>query len=268
MKSSIANKDINYSLYNNENYRKELESTINDVAKKYSDLIVDYYKFIQENIKISGTNLSKFIVIRGLDTITNVFLYILYFTKNLDLTYFHCQKSFYFYVEFVGQISDDEKMFLQLTSRDATTYVYKKTIFEINNELKKLHEKPSAAFTEKLDIIKNYINIYQTYLLKIINTKNVKKSNIPNIEIFLKITEKLNSLNNKSKINLLENIIDKLYDKIENNDLFFEMNYAIIKKFLKNQTIIKQLEEKIMSEEFNEKKDILDTDKFINWFLS
>ena len=114
----------------------------------------------------------------------------------------------------------------------------------------------------------NYINIYQTYLLKIINEKTTTNHNSPNIEIFLKLTEKLNSLNNKSKINLLESIVDKLYHKIENNDLFFEINYAMIKKFLKNQTIIKELDEKIMSEEFNEKKYTLDTDKFISWFLS
>jgi len=128
MKSTISNKDTNYSLNISENYKKELECDVSDVTKKYTAVIVDYFNFILENIKISNINFSKFIIIRGLDTITNVFLHLLYYTKNIDLTYFHCQKSFYFYVEFVGQISDDEKMFLQLTSRDATTYVYKKTI--------------------------------------------------------------------------------------------------------------------------------------------
>jgi hypothetical protein len=169
MKNTMSNKDTNYSLNISENYKKDLECDVSDVTKKYTALIVDYFNFILENIKISNINFEKFIIIRGLDTITNVFLHLLYYTKNIDLTYFHCQKSFYFYVEFVGQISDDEKMFLQLTSRDATTYVYKKTIFEINNELKKLNENMSPTFKEKLDVIKNYINIYQTYLLKIIN---------------------------------------------------------------------------------------------------
>ena len=137
MKSISLNKDNNFSLNVSENYKKELECDVSVVSKKYTELIVEYFKFIIENIKLSNLNFAKFIIIRGLDTITNVFLSLLYFTKNIDLTYFHCQKSFYFYVEFVGQISDDEKMFLQLTSRDATTYVYKKTIFDINNELKK-----------------------------------------------------------------------------------------------------------------------------------
>ena len=137
MKTNISNKDNNYSLHNLENYKKNIDNDISEITEKYYILLLEYYKFIIENIKTKNANLTKFIIIRGLDTITNVFNNILYYTKNINMTYFHCQKSFYFYVEFVGQISEDEKMFLQLTSRDATTYVYKKTIFEINNERRK-----------------------------------------------------------------------------------------------------------------------------------
>ena len=136
----IIDKEANFSLHNNENYRKELEPEIRDILKKISQLFINYFKFITGNIKLSKSNFSRFIITRGLDTIINVFNNILFYTKNLDLTYFHCQKAFYFYVEFVGQISEDEKMILQLTSRDATTYVYKKTIFELNNDIRKNNE--------------------------------------------------------------------------------------------------------------------------------
>ena len=136
----IIDKEANFSLHNNENYRKELEPEIRDILKKISELFINYFKFITGNIKLTKSNFSRFIITRGLDTIINVFNNILFYTKNLDLTYFHCQKAFYFYVEFVGQISEDEKMILQLTSRDATTYVYKKTIFELNNYIRKNNE--------------------------------------------------------------------------------------------------------------------------------
>ena len=101
MKSIAANKD-NYSLHNSENYKTALDCDVSEVVKRYSFLIVEYFKFITENIKIRNAGLSKFIIIRGLDTITHVFIHILSSTKNINLTYFHCQKSFYFYVEFVG----------------------------------------------------------------------------------------------------------------------------------------------------------------------
>ena len=266
MKSVIFNKDISYSLSNSENYKKELDCEISEVTKKYSDLLIVYFKFILENIKISNEKLKTFIVLRGLDTITNVFLHLLYYTKNCNLTYFHCQKSFYFYVEFVGQISDDEKSFLQLSSRDATTYVYKKTIFDIKNEFKNLNEESIKTFREKMKIIESYIFIYQTYLLKVINLDN--KFNVSNLEHFYEITEKINHNQHKSKINNLENIIDKLYSKIDNFELFFTINNLLIKKFIKNQKILSNIEKKInLEEEFNDKLKE-SPDKFINWLIS
>ena len=111
---TIANKEFNYSLQNNENFKKDIESDVTDIVKKLSELFIDYFHIIKENIKLKKSDFSRFIIARGLDTIINVFNNILFYTKNLDVTYFHCQKAFYFYVEFVGQISEDEKLFLQL----------------------------------------------------------------------------------------------------------------------------------------------------------
>jgi len=162
---TIINKDNNYSLYNIDNYKLDLVTSIEEITEKYSELIIEYFKFIIEHISLKNSNYTKFIIIRGLDTITNVFYNILFYTKNIDLTFYHCQKSFYFYVEFVGQISEDEKVFLQLTSRDASTYVYKKTIFDINNEIKKKIGNPSDEVKYKINIINTYISIYNIYFI-------------------------------------------------------------------------------------------------------
>jgi hypothetical protein len=266
MKSvTIVAKDNNYSLQNIENYKNESHLDINEAVKKYTDLVIEYFKFSMENIKIKNSGFSKFIIIRGLDTITNVFLYILYFTRNIDLTYFHSQKSYYFYVEFVGQISDDEKMFLQLTSRDATTYVYKKTVFEINNEFKKMNEDIPVEFREKLDITKSYIHLYQTYLLKIIHMPVIEVSYVNHLK---KLSEKLNNLLDKEKITALENISEELYNKIDNVNKFFDISHLIVKKFLKNQEILQNAKKKIYTEEFDNKLLYDSNDKFINWLLS
>ena len=58
-------------------------------------------------------------------------------TGYLELSFYHTQKAYYFYIEYIEQISDDNITFLQLTSRDAILFVYKKTIFELNNDCKK-----------------------------------------------------------------------------------------------------------------------------------
>lgn len=265
MKSGIINKDKNYSLHDTENYKKELVCTVSDVTSKYSLLIIEYFKFIQENIKVSSNNnLSKFIIIRGLDTITNVFLYILYYTKNIDLTYFHCQKSFYFYVEFVGQISEDEKTFLQLSSRDATTYVYKKTIFDINNEFKKNNDEISDYTRVKLDIINLYIDLYKTLLLKLINEDFTNLGKLNNI---IGIYNKLNNLSDKSSIKLFNEIIDKLYFRIENVEYFFDLSLLLIKKIAKNHDLFITCINKILSDDFKDK--VCETpDKLAIWLTN
>ena len=132
---SVISKENNYSLQNSENYRKDFNCNISEIVEKYSELIMEYFKFIMENIKTKNSSLTKFIIIRGLDTITNVFLHILYFTKNIDLTYFHSQKSYYFYVEFVGQISDDEKTFFHHQKFDLQILHKNNRIFENENKL-------------------------------------------------------------------------------------------------------------------------------------
>jgi hypothetical protein len=260
---TLANKELNYSLQNSENFKKEIQHEITDVVKKLSELFIDYFKFITENIKLKKSNFSRFIIARGLDTIVNVFNHILFYTKNLDVTYFHCQKAFYFYVEFVGQISEDEKMFLQLSSRDASRYVYNKTIFEINNDIKKNNENISDYTRVKLDIINSYVDLYKTILLKLINNDFL---NTEKINIIENIYNKLNNITNKSKIRLLDNIIEKLYYKIDDGH-FFDTCVLITKKIGKSPDFLEKCYNKFLSEEFDDKLED-SSDKFVYWLMN
>jgi len=263
MKSS-SNKENNYSLNSSENYKKELDTDITNVVKKISELFLDYFKYIIENIKLKKNNLSRFIITRGLDTLIHVFKNVFFYTRNIELTYFHCQKSFYFYVEFVSQISDDEKMFLQLSSRDATTYVYKKTIFEINNELKKNNEVISDSTRLKIEIIDDYIYIYKAYLYKLINGEFTNNQHLSIIET---IFEKLNNISNKSNIKLFNKFTEKLYHKIDDNDKFFNIKLCITKKFIKNPNLFLNFNNKLLNEEFNDRLNE-NHDKFVSWFIN
>lgn len=261
---TIANKEMNYSLHDSENFYKELEPEMKDIANKLSDIFIEYFKYILENINLKKTKFSRFIITRGLDTIINVFNNILFYTKNLDLTYFHCQKAFYLYVEFVGQISEDEKMFLQLSSRDASTYVYKKTIFEINNEVKKNNGNISANMRSKLEIMNLYINTFKTLLVKLINDDFTDLEKINKIEY---IYDKLSNLSNKSNIQIYNNIIDYLYYHIHDVNYFFSVCCLLANKSTKQQIQLKNCLNKFGLEDFEDK--IKETpDKFISWLTS
>ena len=265
MKSNnLNNKDNSFSLYNPENYKKDLSTNVNEIVKNYFNLVVEYYKFIIENIKTKKKELTSFIIIRGLETITTVFLSLLLYTKNMDLTYFHCQRSFYFYVEFVGQISEDEKMFLQLTSRDASIYVYKKTLFEISFELRKQNENTTIEKIENLNI---YIGLCKIYFFKVIKNYSFSKNDI----LLDLIKEILNKLNNNlvkiDKLKILVNIIDELSSIIENPDFLLETSFCLVKKFIKNTNIVNKYEKKNISEEFINRVNELDAEKLVNMLL-
>ena len=137
---NIPNQNSNssfYSLLNVENYKHDFNYSTEDILKKHSILLNEYLNFIYENIKLKNKSCNNFIIIRGVETISHVFSIILHYSKNIDLAFYHGQKAFYFYVEFIGQITDEQHSFLQLNSRDASLFVYKKTIFDINNDYRK-----------------------------------------------------------------------------------------------------------------------------------
>lgn len=260
---TVSTKEANYSLNNSDNFKKELECDIGDAVEKISLLFIDYLKFITENLKIRQNNFSKFIIIRGLDTIVNVFNYILLYTKNIDVTYFHCQKAFYFYVEFVGQISEDEKIFLQLSSRDASTYVYKKTIFEINNDLKKKSDNISDYSKLKINIINSHINLYTTLLLHIINTNVNSVDSLKELE---ELYNKLNKLNDKTLVNNLNVVVDKLYYYVNDTSSLCSIIKLIVKQVIKKKHILDDINNKFISEEFVNKLNET-PDKLVAWLL-
>jgi hypothetical protein len=252
----MKNEETKHLLTNPDNYKKSIDCNISIVIEKYFNLILDYYNNIYSIVHLKNAAYSKYIIIRGIDTLTNVFLNILSSTKNAELTYFHCQKAFYFYIEFIDQISDDEKTFLQLTSRDATTYVYKKTVFEICQD----HRKPNDnEHNEKCKKIGHFINTIQMYFLKIINSNSLEDS----LELLKTVSNKLISSSNKLVASNLEDITEKIYNKIEDVHTFLNVSLHIIKKIsrsiISSSEFIKNIEKKLESDEFSSKLDDLET---------
>ena len=97
-------------------------------------------------------------------------------------------------IEFINQITDDSNKFLQLCSRDASIYVYKKTIFDINNEYrKKIDEECDKKMDETIFIPFNNF----THLIKIMMLY-VFEYNISFNEKIIMIQEILKSVNNNN----------------------------------------------------------------------
>lgn len=122
----MSHQEIDYSLTNAANYKATFQADRKDVQVKFIELIIDYFDHIKTK--------SLFVKVRGLETVFHVFYTVLSHTKNLLVASLNARKAFYLYSEFTEQISEDANLVLQLSSREAVLYVYKKTLYDLNND--------------------------------------------------------------------------------------------------------------------------------------
>jgi hypothetical protein len=153
-----------HSLFSISNYYPTITNTTQEILTKFIDVLIEYMRFISEKITIKNKQHYRFIFERGIETLIHIFYLIFYYTKNLDLTFYHTQKAYYFYIEFIEQISNDTVTFLQLSSRDAIMFVYKKTIFDLNNEYKKNISELTSEERSILSTVDSYTYIYKNII--------------------------------------------------------------------------------------------------------
>lgn len=202
-----------YLLNNVSNYKNIIQNTPCEIVTKLTKVLIEYMRLISEKNNIKNKQYYIFIFERGIETLIHIFSIIFYYTKNLELSFYHTQKAYYFYIEFIEQISDDTITFLQLSSRDALMFVYKKTIFEINNDIK----KKCISLTKDEKIIISYIDgnmpIYKKIVSFMLAHKDFKYENkLEYINIccdkIQELTIILNRYNKKESIYLFINLLE------------------------------------------------------------
>ena len=268
----------NENIYDVKNYEKKLYlKCASNYITKFVDLINEFVIHGSENIKIQDKNLYLFVFHRGLDSLRHIFIFLLMYTKNLDLTYHHSNKAYLYYIEFISQIGEDNNSFLQLNSRDATMFIYKKTIFDINNNSKKMFHLTKSE-KKTMIVIKNittlYINLIKLSFehiddLDIIN----KKSKIIFIEKeTTKIINKILLENVLLDNNICSNLIDFIYI-IEMKEIKYKKKMNIIYLFLKKNIQKKKVDIKIINAkccdiDFDKKLEMLTPLKLVNWMFN
>lgn len=214
-----------YSLTNNDNYNNFLICNLKEIIDNYIHILLNYILLFHQKININDDNLKYFILKKGISAINHTFLLILYYTKNLEIAFYHSKNSYIFYVEFIEQLNFTSSTdSAKITVNDAITFIYKKNIYCINNsnnnnrnsnnenekqifvqleELLKIHLLISDIFGANLIELKNVINNLQL-------TMNLKDKNI--IYHFLNMIFLLNTTISQKR-NLLFLFIDELNSK-------------------------------------------------------
>jgi len=177
-----------------DNYNKIILENEIDIYIKYTNIIIQYLLLGIEKIKNHNHEYVKYIIIKGLYTISYVFNILLKYTCNIDLTYHHCQKSYSYYIEFIGQIGDDAITYLQLNSKDAALFVYKKTIFEVPEVIKKKYIE-SVINDKKCRSVSLLIDMYNKLIVTEIS--NLKPEQLKNTDFINRMYTNIGRVNGK-----------------------------------------------------------------------
>ncbi len=154
---------MSYNLEVVDNYNASYETNEKDMFAKYMQIVAEFCGQAQESVNVKSLEYFKYVIIRGLETITHVYRMLLLYTRNAGLSFYNCKRALYYYLEFIGQIGDENHEFLKLTSTDAALFVYKKTVFSINhNHRKEYSEKEDDQ--EQVIITDNLFTLTEIFL--------------------------------------------------------------------------------------------------------
>lgn len=180
-----ANFYMNNYLYmdikNTDFYNEYVDVSLFNSCLKIVD-ITNYYLLYTNESSFKDIEITK----KGIDIILNVFSMIFLYTKNLELTIEYTNNSIYYFIEYVSQIKtkNNEFVFVNLTIKDAILYVYRKSIYEINENHRRKYE-PREHESTFFEIINLFIKTYSVILKKFINNKSYLTTDIQDIRSYL-----------------------------------------------------------------------------------
>ena len=271
------------SISNSANYNKVFQSySVEPYMSKYIELINEYMLYVIENMIVQDETYLLFLIRRGIETVMHCFKILLMYTKNLELTIFHCKKALYYYIEFIGQISDIalHHSYLQLNSKDATLFVYKKTIYDISNTHRKNFSlrQPEQDLLAGLSSTISLFNELLIYALMKERLRFEKKETIIHfsMEHTKSIVEKLFSKQEK-EIAEKSDLCLYVFQILQIYDIDTVKYISICENFVRKlgkrsdvdyQKLQSKLQEKVYSPACEESIKSLTPLRFVNWVLS
>lgn len=185
----------NTNLNNIENYNSKLESNEHILFLKYVGLIHEFIQGCGENLFIQKEEYLKHILINGIKNIHYIYTIMILYTKNTELTIYHIEKAIIYYIEFISQIGEDSNNLLKLNSKDATLFIYKKTIFEISDDYRKTYVENEETDI-KMDMLHRYIGFYNNILVQIITTFDFKNNSLEDLQniVFIKLYKNVDAI--------------------------------------------------------------------------
>lgn len=272
---------MSLNIFDENNYEKLIhQNDIKNYILIYNSIVNNFIELAVNNIEVNNKYYYNYIFNKGIITIQNVFKFLLLYTKNIEMIKLYCEKAFMYYIEFIGQIGSDSTSYLQLTCKDAILFVYKKTIYEISNDFKKMFElnDNEKKIIDIIDIFIKNIYIYRTKLFTIydLNNKLEEQNNVQVIKnlTFSFINKMLGVINNESiitGINKLNTVQIFLYN-FNPEEIYYNKYSTLCETFCKKIQKVKEplniSEIKFIDSKFNYNLKNMNSNKFISWLLN
>lgn len=275
----LESKNADTNLLDIGNYIKELNSDIfHRSVNIYINIGNHCVKYLLSNLKTTNKKYLNFIINRGLTTLEHVHNLLFIYTKNDKLLSHHLEKAYLYYVEFVSQIGEDTNQFIKLNSKDATLFVYKKTIYDINTEHKK-NMRLTANDMKFTNMMKNFTEIYNDVIFNMITLMNKNLiTNVDKLNKYMEYNKKFEKiilniydifLNNdyKNFIKIMNDFIEDLMKMDITTSEYIKYLLLLTNKYNKKKVTYDNFKKKLYNPKKNEiyKKTPL---KYINWLIS
>jgi len=265
-----------FNISNIKNYNDKLDD-INffHYFKDWCTLMSDFLVYTIDNVNVQNNKYYLFVIRRGLETIGHCYKFLLLYTRNYELALYHCKKAYIYYVEFIGQIGYNNNSFLQLNSKDATLFVYKKTIFDINNSERKNHTLDPKEKSLMLSI-SSVLDMYIKVVILILERELKECSVAPIIQFCTKNSMKMidniyitkeDHCQTRSRVENIMYFIDEMQTKTDNTSFLLNIINCFVKKNRKYPMTMQQLTDKLGSSDLQKYLELNSHLKFVNWLF-
>ena len=236
-----------------------------EIFPQYVNVMNDYLLNFSNSIKFKrGENDGIYLLKNGFYTLTNVFKTIMKETLNIENAVKSTKHSIFYYTNFIEQIEENKIHDLNISSNNASIFVYKKTIDTIIPN--------SQVITKKLEeIIKNIdhsIVIYSDMFEILINEYNNYNSNIPEKLMNVAIEMCNNNDNEIYYDTKLSNIILFMNHFPEEKNNKYEYIYLYVKKYKPHNLTLMGLLLKKAHHSYYDKLYNNNIKFYIKWLLS
>lgn len=271
----------NINLDNVENYKPSIDVSENVLFLKYVGLIHELIECCSESLIIKNKNYLKYIMIKGIQNTLYIYTFLMLYTNNVDLSIYHTQKSILYYIEFVGQIGEDSQNLLKLNTQDATLFIYKKTIFDVNSEYRKNFIESEDTNT-KLILLERYTDIYNKLVIHMIDTHEFTNDNMGEVQkiLFTKIYKVVETLiqiplvcshcniDIKTKLDSIKELVFMLMSFNKSDFIRKNVWYlieSVVKLGVRKNINIDGMRQKIMGEDIERKLKHMSISKIVNY---